>query len=59
MGLNDRTFQDRQSQGVAGLGELKRDVIKGGSGPMFGEEGQLLASPTHIQIGVAPAVQFA
>ena len=25
---------------------------------MFGEEGQLLASPTHIQIGVAPAVQF-
>ena len=48
-----------QSQGGAGLSELERDMVLGGSGAMFGGQGQLGAFAAHVEIGVAPAVEFA
>ena len=52
-------IQNRQGHRLAGLSQLQRDVILGGSGAMFGGEGQSIALAAHVEIGVAPAVQFA
>ena len=51
--------QPGQSQSGTGLNEMKRDVILGRSGAMLGGEGQLGAASAQVEIGVAPAVEFA
>jgi hypothetical protein len=38
---------------------LERDVIAGGCRAVFGRQGQLGAFATQVEIGVAPAVEFA
>jgi len=48
-----------QSEGRTGLGEVQWDVIVGRSGAMFGGECQLGALSAQVEIGVAPAVEFA
>jgi len=52
-------FHDGQGQGGTGLGELERDVVAARSGAVLGGQGQLGASAPEVEIGVAPAVQFA
>ena len=51
--------QHRQSQGRTGLSELERDMVLGRSGAMFGGQGQLGAFAAQVEIGVAPAMEFA
>ena len=53
-----RSFHHRQSQGRTGLSELERDMVLGRSGAMFGGQGQLASFAAHVEIGVAPAMEF-
>jgi len=43
-------IQNRQGHRLAGSSQLQRDVILGGSGAMFGGEGQSIAAAAHIKI---------
>jgi len=44
---------------LAGLSQLQGDMILGWGGAMLGGKGQLGAAPSHVEIGIAPAVEFA
>jgi hypothetical protein len=49
---------NRESQRQTGLSQLEWNVVLGGSGSVFGGQGQLGAAAAHVKIGVTPAVQF-
>src|SRR5437764_14724921 len=53
------TFQNCQGQGGVRLRELEWDVVPAWCRPMFGGQGQGRAFAAQVEIGVAPAVQFA
>ena len=57
--LNRGVFHHPQGHARARFGELKWDVISGRGGAMFGGQGQLGAFAASVEIGVAPAVEFA
>ena len=58
-GIGEGVAGAGQSQGRAGLGEVQRDVVLGRSDAMLGGEGQLGALAAQVEVGVAPAVEFA
>ena len=57
--MGDGPFQHCQGQGGARLSELERDMVPGRSGAMLGGQGQLGTFAAQVEIGVAPAVEFA
>ena len=59
IGLRAAGGDDGQGQGRSGRRELERDMILGGSGAVFGGEGQLGTFAAQVEVGVAPAMQFA
>ena len=54
-----RRWPASQRQGRTGLGEVEGNVIAGSGGAMFGGEGQLGALAAQVEVGVAPAMEFA
>ena len=50
-----------QCEGEAGvlLEKFERDVVARWGGAVFGGEGQLFAAAAHVEVGVAPAMEFA
>ena len=50
-----------QGEGEAGvlLQKFEGDVVAGWGGAVFGGEGQLFAAAAHVEVGVAPAMEFA
>jgi hypothetical protein len=50
---------DAKGQVRSGRRELEGDMILGGSGAMLGAEGQLGTFATQVEVGVAPAMEFA
>ena len=57
--MGDGPFQHCQGQGGARLSELEREVVLGRSGAMLGGQGQLGTFAAQVEVGVAPAVEFA
>ena len=52
-------FDDGEGQVRSGRRELEGDMILGGSGAMLGGEGQLGTFAAQVEVGVAPAMEFA
>jgi hypothetical protein len=50
--------EERQGQSPIPLNQLQRHVIDRGSGPVLGGKGELTSTATHVEIGVAPTVEF-
>ena len=52
-------FDQRESPGRTALSQLQRDLILRSGPAMFGRENQLGGTTAQVEVGVAPAVQFA
>lgn len=51
--------EDRKGEGRTVLSQLEGEGIGGGGGPVLGGEGEGLLVAAEVEIGVAPAVEFA
>ena len=51
-------MKQRQGEGGAVLSQFKRDVVTRWGGAVFCGEGQFIAAAAHVEVGVAPAMEF-
>ena len=57
-GRDGRGLDQRQRQGLVGLGQPQGEVILGRGGAMFGGQSELISPATHIKVRIAPAMEF-